>query len=163
MTTTTTTTTTQAPTTPTTINVQIRKDHSGQWTIEAEDTVENGKRFAKVKEIFNERRIARHQKHEPHHDPIVFNEGDTLTFTCTPPLEFAIGAKKDDVVDEVLDAPDNPFVGWNGLQTAGANSSVSGLVKRSAGVKEQAFYKFHGWVKENGSRVDVDPDGYCGS
>ena len=41
-----TTTTTQA-TTPLTIEVQIKKDHHG-WTIEAEDPVENDKRFRNV-------------------------------------------------------------------------------------------------------------------
>jgi hypothetical protein len=151
---------TTTTTTPTTINVQIRKDHHGQWTIEAEDSVKNKKRFANVKDVFKEKRIARHQKKEPDHDPIVFNEGDTLTFTST--LEFEINAKKDDVVDEVPDTPNDPLE-WNGPQTAAAGGSVSGVVKRSSGVKEQAFYKFFGWVMENGSRVDVDPDGYCGS
>jgi len=155
-------TTTTTPATPaTTIKVQIRKEH-GQWTIEAEDPVENKKRFQNVEEVFKEKRRARHQKKEPDHDPIVFNEGETLTFTCTPPLEFAIGAKKDDVVDAIPGTPDDPF-GWNDLRTVEAGGSVSGDVMRSSGVKEQAFYKFHGWVMENGRRQDVDPDGYCGS
>ena len=158
---TTTTTTTPTTTTPTTIKVQIKKDHHGKWTIDAEDPVENGKRFQNVEGDFKAKRKARHQKKEPDHTPIVFNEGDTLTFTCTPPLEFAIGAKKDDVVDPIPGTPDNPF-GWKELQIVEAGSSVSGVVMTSSGVKEQAFYKFHGWVKENGSRVDVDPDGYCG-
>ena len=111
---------------------------------------------------FNSRRTARRPKKKPDHLPIVFNEGDTLTFTCTPPLEFAIGAKKDDVVDEIPDTPNDPF-GWNGMQTVQKGGSVSGVVMKSSGVKEQAFYKFHGWVKENGSEVPVDPGGYCGS
>jgi hypothetical protein len=159
------TTTTQATTTPTTIKVQIKKDHHG-WTIEAEDSRENDNRFRKVEADFRTKRTERHQKKDPDHTPIVFNEGDTLTFTCTAPLEFAIGAKKDEVVDKIPNAPDDPF-GWNGMQTVAAHGSVSGVVTRSSanapGVKDQAFYKFHGWVVENGSRVDVDPDGYCGS
>lgn len=157
----TTTTPTTPATTPTTIKVQIKKDHDGQWTIDAEDPVENGKRFHNVEGDFKAKRKARHQKKEPDHTPIVFNEGDTLTFTCTPPREFAIGAKKDDVVDAIPATPDDPF-GWNDLRTVEAGGSVSGDVMRSSGVKEQAFYKFHGWVMENGRRQDVDPDGYCG-
>ena len=154
-------TTTTTPATPaTTIKVQIRKDN-GQWTIEAEDHDENDKRFENVEADFTKKRKARHQKKEPDHTPIVFNEGDTLAFTCSPPLEFAIGAKKDDVVDPIRDTPANPF-GWNDLQTVEAGGSVSGVVMRSSGVKEQAFYKFHGWVMVNGLKVDVDPDGYCG-
>jgi hypothetical protein len=156
-----TTTTTQA-TTPTTIKVQIiKKEHHG-WTIEAEDSDENAKRFLNVMDDFSKRRNARHPKKKPDHLPIIFNEGDTLTFTCTPPLEFAIGAKKDDVVDAIPGTPDNPF-GWNDLRTVEAGGSVSGVVMTSSGVKEQAFYKFHGWVMENGRKVDVDPCGYCGS
>ena len=154
-----TTTTTQA-TTPTTIKVQIiKKKHHG-WTIEAEDFDENAKRFLNVMDDFSKRRKGRQPKKKPDHLPIIFNEGDTLTFTCE--LEFAIGAQKDDVVEPISDTPDNPF-GWNDLQTVGAGGSVSGVVMRSSGVKEQAFYKFHGWVVENGRRVDVDPCGYCGS
>ena len=156
-------TTTTTPATPaTTIKVQIRKDHDGQWTIDAEDHDENKKRFQKVEADFKRKRQERHQKKEPTHTPIVFNEGDTLTFTCTPEREFAIGAKKDDVVDAIPGTPDDPL-GWNELRTVEAGGSVSGVVMISSGVKEQAFYKFHGWVVENGSRVDVDPDGYCGS
>jgi len=156
-------TTTTTPATPaTTIKVQIRKDHHGQWTIDAEDHDENKKRFQKVEADFKRKRQERHQKKDPDHTPIIFNEGDTLTFTCTPPLEFAIGAKKDEVVDPIPGTPDDPF-GWNDLRTVEAGGSVFGVVMRSSGVKEQAFYKFHGWVKENGSRVPVDPDGYCGS
>jgi len=156
------TTTTTPARTPLTIKVLIKKDDHHGWTIEAEDPVENKKRFRNVEVDFNEKREKRHQKKPPDHDPIIFNEGDTLTFTCTPPLEFAIGAKKDDVVDEIADAPNDPF-GWNGMKTVAARGSVSGVVTRSSGVKEQAFYKFHGWVMENGSRVRVDPCGYCGS
>ena len=156
-----TTTTTQA-TTPLTIKVQIKKDHHGRWTIEAEDSRENETRFHNVEPVFKEKRKARHQKKEPDHTPIVFNEGDTLTFTCTAPLEFEIGAKKDDVVDEIRDTPNDPF-GWNETKTVPAGKSVAGVVTRSSGVKEQAFYKFYGWVTENGSRVPVDPCGYCGS
>lgn len=156
-----TTTTTQA-TTPTTIKVQIiKKEHHG-WTIEAADIDENARRFLDVMDDFSRRRKERHQKKKPDHLPIIFNEGDTLTFTCTLPLEFAIGAKKDEVVDPIPGTPDDPF-GWNDLRTVEAGGSVFGVVMRSSGVKEQAFYKFHGWVKENGSRVPVDPDGYCGS
>jgi hypothetical protein len=157
-------TTTTTPATPaTTIKVQIRKDHHGQWTIDAEDHDENKKRFQKVEADFKRKRQERHQKKDPDHTPIVFNEGDTLTFTCTDDsLEFAIGAKKDDVVDPIRDTPADPF-GWNGMKTVQAGGSVSGDVMRSSGVKEQAFYKFHGWVKENGSELPVDPDGYCGS
>jgi hypothetical protein len=162
----TTTTTPARPATPaTTIKVQIKKGDHG-WTIEPENSDENNKRFENVKHDFKTKREARHQKKDPDHTPIVFNEGDTLTFTCMPPLEFAIGAKKDEVVDKIPDAPDDPF-GWNGMKTVPAHDSVSGVVTRSSangpGVKDQAFYKFHGWVMENGSKVDVDPDGYCGS
>src|SRR4030095_17221605 len=145
-------TTTTTPATPaTTIKVQIRKDQHGQWTIDAEDHDENDKRFQHVKGVFTDKRKARHQRKEPEHPPIVFNEGDTLTFTCTAPLKFAIGAKKDDVVDAIPGTPDNPF-GWNDLRTVEAGGSVSGDVMKSSGVKEQAFYKFHGWVMENGRR-----------
>jgi len=158
-----TSTTITTPATPaTTVKVQIRKEH-GQWTIEAEDHLENDKRFKDIEKVFKEKREARHQKKEPDHTPIVFNEGDTLTFTCSDDsLEFAIGAKKDDVVDAIAGTPDDPF-GWNELRTLAAGGSVSGDVMKSSGVKEQAFYKFHGWVMENGRRQDVDPDGYCGS
>ena len=151
------TTTTQA--TPTTIKVQIVKNHHG-WNIEAEDSEENTRRFLDVMDDFSKRRKARHQKKKSDHLPIIFNEGDTLTFTCE--FEFAINAKKDDVVDEIPDTPNNPF-GWSGEQTAAAGGSVSAVVTRSSGVKEQAFYKFFGWVMENGRKVDVDPCGYCGS
>ena len=65
-------------------------------------------------------------------------------------------------MDKIPSAPDNPF-GWNGPQPVPAGGSVSGVVAKSTGVKDQAFYKFHGWVLENGRKVDVDPDGYCGS
>ncbi len=158
-----TSTTTTTPATPaTTIKVQIRKDHQGQWTIDAEDHHENDTRFQKVKAVFEEKRKARHPKKERTHDPIVFNEGDTLTFTCTPELKFAIGAKKDDVVDTIPGTPDSPF-GWNQLQIVEAGGSASGVVMRASGVREQAFYKFHGWVIENGQQKEVDPDGYCGS
>ena len=156
-----TTTTTQA-TTPTTIKVQIiKKEHHG-WTIEAADIDENARRFLGVMDDFSRRRKERHQKKKPDHLPIIFNEGDTLTFTCTPEREFAIGAQKDDVVDAIPGTPEDPF-GWNDLRTVEAGGSVSGVVMRSSGVKEQAFYKFHGWVKENERKEDVDPDGYCGS
>ena len=156
------TSTTQATTTPTTVKVQIKKDHHGKWTIDAEDLVENHNRFRKVEADFKTKRRERHQKKEPNHTPIVFNEGDTLTFTCTPEREFAIGAQKDDVVDAIPGTPEDPF-GWNDLRTVEAGGSVFGVVMRSSGVKEQAFYKFHGWVKENERKEDVDPDGYCGS
>ena len=156
-------TTTATPATPaTTIKVQIRKDHHGQWTIDAEDHDENKKRFQKVEADFKRKRQERHQKKDPDHTPIIFNEGDTLTFTCTLPLEFAIGAKKDEVVDPIPGTPDDPF-GWNDLRTVEAGGSVFGVVMRSSGVKEQAFYKFHGWVLEDGEFKPVDPDGYCGS
>jgi hypothetical protein len=156
------TTTTTRATTPTTIMVQIiKKEHHG-WTIEAADVDENAKRFLDVMDDFSKRRKERHAKKKPDHLPIVFYEGDTLTFTCTLRLEFNIGAKKDGVVDEFPDAPDNPF-GWKDTKTVPAGESVSGVVMRSSGVKEQAFYKFYGWVMENGSRVPVDPCGYCGS
>ena len=153
-----TTTTTQA----TEIKVQIiKKGHHG-WTIEPVDTDENVKRFLDVMDDFSKRRNARHPKKKPDHLPIIFNEGDTLTFTCTPELKFAIGAKKDDVVDAIPDTPDSPF-GWKELQIVEAKGSVSGVVMTSSGVKEQAFYKFYGWVMEDGRKVDVDPCGYCGS
>ena len=156
-------TTTTTPATPaTTINVQIRKDHHGKWTIEAEDSVKNHNRFLRVEADFKRKRKERHQRKDPDHTPIVFDEGDTLTFKCTPPLEFAIGAKKDDVVDAIPGTPDDPF-GWNDNKTVPVDGSVSGDVMRSSRVKEQAFYKFHGWVMEDGRRVDVDPCGYCGS
>ena len=152
-----TTTTTQA-TTP--IKVQIiKKGHHG-WTIEPEDTDENVKRFLDVMDDFSKKRKGRQPKRKPDHLPIIFFEGDTLTFTC--PLEFAIGAKKDDVVDPIDGTPNDPF-GWNELRTGEAGGSVSGLVMTGSRVKEQAFYKFLGWVMENGRKVDVDPCGYCGS
>ena len=73
-----------------------------------------------------------------------------------------LSRRRHDVVDAIPGTPDDPF-GWNDLRTVEAGGSVSGDVMRSSGVKEQAFYKFHGWVMENGRRQDVDPDGYCGS
>jgi hypothetical protein len=155
-----TTTTTQA-TTPIKVRI-IKKEHHG-WTIEAEDTDENARRFLDVMDDFSKRRKARHPKKKPDHLPVIFFEGETLTFTCTDDsLEFAIGAKKDDVVDAIPGTPDNPF-GWKELQIVEAGGSVSGVVMTSSGVKEQAFYKFYGWVMENGRKVDVDPCGYCGS
>jgi len=155
------TTTTAA--TPTTIKVQIRKDpHHGGWTIEPEDRAANNGRFGEVAVVFFPRREQRHPTKPIDHNPIVFNEGDTLTFTCTPPFAFEIGAKKDETVDKIPSAPDNPF-GWNGPQSVPAGGSVSGLVAKSTGVKDQAFYKFYGSVFVNGVWEPADPDGYCGS
>jgi len=154
------TTTTTQGTTPATIKVHfIKKEHHG-WTIEAADIDDNARRFLEVMDDFSKRRRERRQRKKPDHLPIIFNEGDTVTFTCT--FDFEIGAKKDEVVDAIADAPDNPF-GWKSTKTVRAGESVSGVVTRSSGVKEQAFYKFFGAVMENGSRFEIDPCGYCGS
>ena len=154
------TTTTTRATTPSTIRVHIiMKPHHG-WTIEAADIDDNARRFLDVMDDFSKRRKDRRQKKKSDHLPIIFNEGDTLTFTCT--FDFEIGAKKDEVVDAIADAPDNPF-GWSGPKTGKAGDEVSGVVARGSGVKVQAFYKFFGAVMENGSRFEIDPCGYCGS
>ena len=65
-------------------------------------------------------------------------------------------------MDKIPSAPDNPF-GWNGPQPVPAGGSVSGVVTKSTGVKDQAFYKFYGSVLVNGVWEPTDPDGYCGS
>jgi hypothetical protein len=156
------TTTTTRETPPSTIMVHIiKKKHHG-WTIEAADIDDNARRFLDVMDDFSRRRKERDQRKKPDHLPIIFNEGDTVTFTCTS--AFQINAKKDEVVKPIDDAPNDPF-GWNGPKTVEAETGgeVSGVVTRGSGVKEQAFYKFFGWVMENGLKVPVDPCGYCGS
>ena len=57
------------------------RNHHGQWTIDAEDHDENKKRFEGAGRL-QEETEERHQKKDPDHTPIIFNEGDTLTFTC---------------------------------------------------------------------------------
>jgi hypothetical protein len=154
--------------TTTTIEVEIRHDPHHGWTIEAKDSAANMDRFLAVEADFKQKRERRNPKKPlpKDHFPVVFNEGETLKFTCAVPLGFGIGSKKDPDVDEFPGAPDNPF-GWSGIQTGTPNGSVSAVVKTIAngpGVKDQAFYKFHGWVRlEDGSFVPVDPCGYCGS
>jgi hypothetical protein len=158
---------TQATTATTTIEIEIKQDEHGHgWTIDASDSRANEQRFGEVQGAFNDKRKNRHPKKPSDHTPIVFNEGDTLRFSGPQGLASGIGAKKNPDVDDFPGAPDNPF-GWDGMQIVPANGSVSGVVTRSSGetpgVKDQAFYKFHGWVRlADGTFVAVDPDGYCG-
>ena len=149
---------------PSTIKVRIRKDphNPGTWTIEADDQRDNNERFGEVAIAFFGKRVQRNQRRMPDHNPIVFNQGDTLTFFCTPPHAFVIEAKKDETVDPISNTPNNPF-GWTGPQNVPANGQLNALVTSGAGVDSQAFYKFFGNVIENGSPEPFDPDGYCGS
>jgi hypothetical protein len=147
-----------------TIRVRIRKDphHPGTWTIEADNQRDNNERFGEVAIDFFGKRILRNQRKMPDHNPIVFNQGDTLIFFCTPPHAFEINAKKDSTVDPISGTPDDPF-GWTGPQNAEPGDHITAVVTTGAGVNNQAFYKFFGKVFENGSPQDFDPDGYCGS
>lgn len=171
------TTSTQATTATTTIEIEVKKvktDGGGwEWSIEPMNEDANKARYRADHRVFKEKWDNRHPKKpapdpiNDHHFPIMFKVGETLKFTCPEGFEFAIGTKKNADVDEVRGAPDNPF-GWPPGSTpvpVAAGASFSALVKSEGtgpGPREQAFYKFYGWVKENGSRVDVDPDGYCG-
>ena len=66
---------------PTTIKVRIMKDpHTGGWTIEPEDHHANNGRFGAVGAVFFQRRDQRRPTKPFDHVPIVFNQGDTLTF-----------------------------------------------------------------------------------
>jgi hypothetical protein len=170
-------TSTQATTATTTIEIAVKKvqadDGGWEWSIEPMNEEANKARYGDNYRVFKEKWDYRHPKKpapDPingHHFPIVFKVGETLKFSCPDGFEFAIGTKKNADVDEVQDAPDNPF-GWppgSEPVPVAAGASFSALVKSEGtgpGPREQAFYKFYGWVKENGSRVDVDPDGYCG-
>src|SRR5262245_46718337 len=165
--------TTQAETNRTTIEVEIKKvQHHGnwEWSIEPKDEQKNKGRYKNEEVAFKGKWNSRNPKKPPpnsatdHHFPIVFNVGETLTFTCPAGFEFAIGAKKNADVNDVLGAPDNPF-GWppnsppvvvppGGSLPLEAKTPSSGL-----GTRDQAYYKFYGWVLENGTKVDVDPDG----
>jgi|SRR5687768_14736440 hypothetical protein len=165
--------------TTTTIEIEIKKikPHDGkgwEWSIEPKDEKANKGRYKDEEGAFKGKWNKRNPKKPPpdsekdHHFPIVFELGKTLNFTCPDGFEFAIGAKKNADVDEFPGAPDNPF-GWppnsKPVEVA-AGTSLSALVKPNAngpGPKEQAFYKFHGWVRlADGTKIPIDPDGYCG-
>ena len=160
------------PATNSTIEVEIKEvpaERGGwEWAIEPKDAAANEARFREHEAEFRKKWEERNPKKPPsdHHFPIVFKQGETLAFTCADGLAFGIGAKKNPDVDEFPGAPDNPF-GWPGLQIGTEGSSVSAVVITIAngpGPKEQAFYKFHGWVRlADGTYKQVDPDGYCGS
>ena len=172
---TTTTTTTQRA--AMTIEVEIKKEqHNGklEWSIEPKNFGANKGRYISQEAVFKGKWNSRNPQHPPpnsatdHHFPIMFDVGETLNFTCPAGLEFAIGAKMNGDVSKVQGAPDNPF-GWppnsqpvvvpaGGSLPLEVKTPTSGL-----GTRDQAFYKFYGWVRENGVEVDVDPDGYCGS
>jgi len=155
----------------TTIEVVIKKveNHHGKvWSVEPKDEDANKERVKKHKEKIEDNWHDRHGKvlDLRHHRPIVFLEGETLNFTCEGGFRFAIGAKKNPDVDEFPGTPDNPF-GWDGFQLVAERGSKSALVIPTTadgpGPRHQRFYKFHGWVLENGEFKPVDPDGYCGS
>lgn len=160
-----------------TIEVEIKKvPHNGtlEWSIEPQNFGANKGRYISEEAVFKGKWNSRNGKQPPpnsatdDHFPIVFNVGETLNFRCPAGFEFAIGAKKNADVNDVQGAPDNPFglppnsppvvVPAGGLLSAEVKTPSSGL-----GTRDQAFFKFYGWVLENGTKVDVDPDGYCGS
>ena len=157
-----------------TIEVEFRKaEYHGRlgWSIEPKDGAANKDRFLEHQTELKVKWAKRHPKKDPldpnSHDPhlpVVFREGETVKFTCPAGFRFAIGAKKSSDVDEFAGAPDNPF-GWSDLQIGVEGGSVSAVVIPTAnapGPRHQAFYKFHGWVLENGEFEPADPDGYCG-
>ena len=145
-----------------------------EWSIEPMNDDANKARYSAEHRVFKGKWDERHPKKpapdpiKDHHFPIMFKVGETLKFTCPDGFEFAIATKKNADVDEYQGAPDNPF-GWppdtKPVRVA-PGASFSALVKSEGtgpGPREQAFYKFYGWVRENGSQFDIDPDGYCGS
>jgi hypothetical protein len=143
-----------------------------QWTILPGDKDENDRRFAPHRPKIGDRFATRRPKPGAevpglHHSPIIFNEGDDLQFfNDNRDATIAIGVKKNDDVDEIVGAPDDPLIGAPGVLRVDPRSTVNAIVISGAnatpGPKDQAFYKFHGWVEVNGTRIEVDPDGYCG-
>ena len=106
---------------------------------------------------FSRRRKERHQKKKPDHLPIIFNEGDILTFTCT--LDFEIGGEKARGCGRNYQCAGQPV--WMEGHEDCPGGRIS-LWSRHEIVwsKEQAFYKFFGSVMENGGSLPVDPCGY---
>ena len=145
--------------------VQIVFDN-GEWTVEPKDHNANKTRYRQHKAKRKDRWSKRHPKKLlPSHDPIIMDESEEFLFECPANLPFAIGAQKNLDCDELFGAPNDPFE-WSTSQVADAGGTVTGKVKQGAvlqpGPKAQGFYKFYGWVYENGEFVPVDPDGYCG-
>ena len=156
---------------PITIEVVIMKvktHHGWVWSVEPKDDDANYKRVNEHRKKLLREWKNRHGKliDLDDHSPIVFFEGDTLKFTCPDGFRFAIGAKKNPDVDEFPGTPDDPF-DWKGFRIVAERGLESALVIPTKadrpGPKYQAFYKFHGWVLEDGEFKPVDPDGYCGS
>jgi hypothetical protein len=155
------------------------KDKAGNWTIGPADE-ESNKRFldhdSREKDEYNTfdgRWRRRHGKPRTHDDvPIFFLEGDVFHFQCEDDLPFGIGATKNPEVQALPGAPDDPFEKWEGGRPGldgtwiSAGRGLTATVKISEagvpGVKAQRFYKFHGWVFDDGEFKPVDPDGYCG-
>jgi hypothetical protein len=158
------------------IVVLIHRD-KGNWTIGPKDEAENGRfldhdrRGKDESNTFDGRWRSRNGNPRTH-DPIFFLEGDVFDFQCQGELPFAIGGTKNPDVQALPGAPDDPFELWEGGRqgldgtwisdgrplTAKVKISENGV----PGVKAQRFYKFHGWVFDDGEFKPVDPDGYCG-
>lgn len=149
--------------TATVVTIQVAPDEkTKEWTIAPANRTENDQRLKNVNDKFTKLWDQRCGKTRDH-KPIVFYEGEVLRFECDH--EFAIGAKKNPDADEVPGTPDSPF-GWTDARVATKEENgkriLDGQVPKDKRIKEQAFYKFFGWVIVNGQKIDVDPDGYCG-
>jgi hypothetical protein len=155
--------------------ILIHRDDQGNWTIEPEDKQSNSRRFQENDEqyTFDVRWRSRNGNARHPGDPIFFLEGDVFEFQCKGASAFGIGATKNPDVQALPGAPDDPFDSWiggerglDGTWISRDGRSLTATFKRSdgkaPGVKAQRFYKFHGWVFDDGEFKPVDPDGYCG-
>jgi hypothetical protein len=155
------------------IGQHTKQNGQVEWTFVPESEDGNRARYNPHKLDIQARWVERHPKAGAEvpgsdHDPIIFDEGDTLQFFNNTDDVIGIGLHKNGDVDEFPGSPDVPLVNWPGVQTVqpGQRLDVSvmtgGATPGTPGPKEQGFYKFHGWLKVKGAFVSIDPDGYCG-